>query len=99
MDWIFGDVVAEIVGTAVFDAALNAAAGEPDREAAAVMVAPHVRIAQLPLAEDRPAKFRVEQDQRILEQAALLEVLDERRRRLIDVVALIGQLASDRDVL
>src|SRR5260221_11364660 len=63
MDRVFGDVVAKIVGTAVFQAAANAAAGQPDREAAAMMVAPHVRVAKLPLGEDRASKLRVEEDQ------------------------------------
>ena len=43
VDRVFGDVVAEVVGAAVFDAGLHAGAGEPDGEAAAVVVAAHVR--------------------------------------------------------
>src|SRR3954454_25086658 len=44
VDWVFGDVVAEVVGAAELDAGLDAGASEPDGEAAAVVVAAHVRV-------------------------------------------------------
>src|SRR3954454_20415291 len=99
MDRILRDVVAEVVGATVFHAALHATAGEPDGKAAAVMVAAHAGIAKLALAENSSAEFGVEEHQRVLEQAALLEIVHEGRRRLIDITALIGQLPSDRDML
>src|SRR5262245_35342626 len=89
---IFGDVVAEVVGAAVFDAAANAATRQPHRETAAMMIAPHARIAELTLAENRAAEFGQKHDERIGQEAALLEVPEERRRRLIDVAALVWQL-------
>ena len=39
VDRVAGDVVAEVVGLAVGDAGLDAAAGQPDGEAAGVVVA------------------------------------------------------------
>ena len=99
VDRVFRDVVAEIVGRAVGHAALHAAAGEPDGERAAVMVAAHRGIAELALAEDGAAELRGEDHERVIQQAALLEILHERGCRLVDVVALIGELARNRDVL
>ena len=40
-----------------------------------------------------------EHDERVFEQAALLQVLDQGGGGLVDVVALVGELALDRDVL
>ena len=72
VDGVLGDVVAEVVGLAVFDAGLHAGAGEPDGEAAAVMVAAGVGVAERALAEDGAAEFGDEDDERVFEQAALL---------------------------
>ena len=77
----------------------NAAAGEPDGEAAAVVIAAHAGIAEFPLAEDGAAELGGEHDERVLEQAGPLQVLDQRGGGLIDVVALVGELARDRDML
>src|SRR3954451_22303588 len=96
---VFGDVVTEVVGAAVFHAAADTAAGQPDGKTAAVMVAAHARIAELALAEDRAAKFRVEEHEGILQQAALLKIVQEGSRRLIDVAALVRQLTGNRDML
>ena len=78
---------------------LDAAAGEPDGEAAAVVVAAHAGIAELPLAEDGAAELGGEDDERVFEQAALLQVLDQRGGGLVDVAALVRELARDGDVL
>ena len=72
VDGVFGDVVAEVVGAAVFDAGLHAGAGEPDGEAAAVVVAAHAGVAERALAENGAAEFGEEHDERVFEQAALL---------------------------
>src|SRR5262249_20305640 len=76
VDRVLGDVVGEVVGGPILHAAPNPAPGEPDAEAAAVVVAPHARVAELPLAEGGAAELGGEEDERIVEQAALLEVLD-----------------------
>ena len=51
------------------------------REAAAVVVAAVVVLGQRALAVDRAAELAAPDDQRVVEQAALLEVLDQRGRR------------------
>ena len=93
------DVVAEVVGLAQHDAALHAAAGHPHAEVSRMMIAPVVHVGQLALAEDRPPELSTPHDQRVVEQAALLQVRDERRRRLIRALALQRQIARQILVL
>ena len=81
VDGVLDDVVAEVVGLAVDDAGLDAAAGHPHGEAAAVVVAAVVVAGQRALAVDRPAELAAPDDQRVVEQAALLQVVDRARRR------------------
>ena len=72
VDRVAGDVVAEVVGLAVGHARLDAAAGQPDGEAARMMVAAVVVGGQLALAVDGAAELAAPDDQRVVEQAALL---------------------------
>ena len=92
VDGVASDVVAEVVGRAVSDAGLDAAAAQPDREAARMVVAAVIVRGQCALAIDGPAEFAAPDDQRVVEQAALLEVRDEGGRRLIGIAALAGDL-------
>ena len=75
MDDVLDGVVAELVGRAVGDAALDAAAGQPHREALDVVVA------AVALGHRRAAELAAPDDERVVEHAALLQVLDQRRRR------------------
>ena len=68
---VFDGVEAEFVGRAVDDAALNAAAGERDREAVRMMIA-----AVGLLGAGRAAEFGADDDERFVEQAALLEIAE-----------------------
>src|SRR5258706_6202173 len=92
VDRVASDVEAVIVGLAEVLSAANAAAGQPHREAAAVMVAAVVLWRELALAIHRAAELAAPDDQRLVEQAALLEVSDQRGTRLIDVAALQTQV-------
>ena len=96
---VLGDVIAELIRGAVLVAGLHAAAGEPDGEGTAVVVAPGARVAEATLAERRAAELGREDHQRVLEHAARLQVLDQGGGRLVDVVALVGQLTREGDVL
>ena len=69
-----GDVVAEVVGGAEGHAGLDAAAAEPHREAAGVVVAAVVGRGQLALRVVRAAELAAPDDQRLVEHAPLLEV-------------------------
>ena len=99
VDGVFGDVVAEVVGAAVFDTGLDAGAGEPDGEAASVVVAAGVGVAQCALAKNSAAEFGEKHHERIFEKATLFKVFQEGGGGLVDVFALIRELAFDGDVL
>ena len=60
-----------------------------------MMVAAVVLLRQAALRVDRAAEFAAPDDQRLVEQPALLEVLDQAVAGLIDVAALVGQPAGD----
>ena len=97
VDRILGDVVAVVIGLAVADAGLDAAAGHPDGVVAAMMIAAVIVLLDLPLAVDRPPELAAPEHERVLEQAASLEVGDESRAGLVGVAALLadplGQIA------
>ena len=76
---VLDGVEADLVGRAVNDAALDAAAGHPDREAVDVMVA-----AVGALRAGRAAELGGEEHDRRVEQAALLQVLQQAGDRLVD---------------
>src|SRR6185437_16005904 len=73
VDLILDGVEAELVGRAEGEARLDAAAGHEHAEAVGVMVA-----AVLPLGHGGAAEFAAPDDEGPFEQAAALEVLDER---------------------
>ena len=85
VDRILDDVVREVIGLAERDAGLDAAAREPKREAARVMIAAIVVSGQRALAVDGAAEFPAPEDERVVEQATRLQVLDERGRGLIGI--------------
>src|SRR5439155_19826765 len=89
---ILGDVVREIVGRSVSHAAADAATGEPDREAARMMVSAVVVGRQLALAVNRAPELAAPNDERVVQQAALFQITNQRGGWLIGVFA----LATDR---
>ena len=74
---VLDGVEADLVGRAVDDAALDAAAGHPDREAVDVVVA-----AVGALRAGRAAELGGEDHERLVEQAAPLQVLEQAGDRL-----------------
>ena len=88
VDRILRDVVAEIIGFPVGRPSLHASTCHPHAEIAGMMVSSVVFTGKLALAIHGTSEFTTEDDQGILEEAALLEVLDEGRSRLVDVHAL-----------
>ena len=99
VDRVLDDVVAEVVCGAVLHPAFDAAAREPNREAAPMMVAPHAGISEFALTEDRAPEFCCEDDESVVEESALFEILNQRCSGLIDISALVGELFCDGDVL
>lgn len=70
---------ADVVGLSVDAALSDTAAGREDREREGVVIA-----ARLSLPEGSPAELGADDHQRLLEQAAPLEVAEERGDRLVD---------------
>ena len=56
-------------------------------------------VAECALAKNSAAELGEEHDERVFEQAALLEVVEQGGGGLVDVAALVGELALDGDVL
>src|SRR5439155_20045794 len=68
---VFGDVVPVVVGLAERNARLYAAAGQPDGEAAAVVIAAIIGRGKPTLAVYGPAEFAAPNHQRVVQHAAL----------------------------
>ena len=92
---ILDDVVGEVVGLAVGLATPGTAAGHPHREAARMVVAAVVLARHAPLGIDRPPKLTAPDNERRVEEAAALQILDEAPASLVDVLALHRQPAGD----
>src|SRR5262245_49476831 len=99
VDRILGDVVTVVIGVAEAHAGFDAAAGQPDGEAARVMVPAIVIRRQGSLAINRSAELSTPDHQGIVEQAALLEIGDEGGGSLIGIAALAADLPGQVGVL
>src|ERR1044071_2201206 len=77
----------ELVGCAENRAALDPATGQPHAETVGIMVPAHLGLARVvQLHGWRPAEFTAENDKRVLEHAALLEILEQGADRLVDLL-------------
>src|SRR5438552_4285524 len=93
------NVVAIAVSIAKGETPFDPAAGEPHREAAWMMVPPVVVLRELSLTVNRPAEFAAPHDQRVLQQPALFQVLNQSSGSLVGTFALKGQVARQIVVL
>src|SRR5690606_1474805 len=94
------DVPADRIGLADHLAAADAASREEDAEREGMVVAPRVRFASRAiLAERRAAELRSPDDERLVEEAALLEIANERRDRLVRHARVELELAVEVRVL
>ena len=91
VDRLFGNVVAVIIGLPDQGPWPKASPGHPHREAAA-MVIPAIVVLQGALAVDGPSELAPPDDDGIVEESALLEVLDQCSLGLIDVLTLLGNV-------
>ena len=96
---IADDVVAKIVGLAVNDARLDSTAGHPNRKAPRMVVTTVVLASQVPLAVNRSTKLATPDNKRVVQQPAVLEILNQCPTGLVDVTALIGKIAADVEML
>ena len=86
VDFVHDGVVAEFVGLAIGDAALEAAAGEPDAEAGGIVIAPRAVL----LGVGRAAKFAAPPDDRVFEQPALFQVVEQPGDRLVHGLGVVA---------
>ena len=85
---ILDDIEAEVVGFAVCHSALNPTPGHPDRKGPRMVVAPVGLLGEPALTEDRAAELAAPYDQRIVQHAAVFQILDQRRLWLVDILGL-----------
>ena len=82
VDRVFDDVKPEVVGRAVDNARLDAAAGHPHREGLRMVVAAEAALEDgMAFDHRRAAELAAPDHQRFVQQAALFEVLGPGRRR------------------
>src|SRR6185369_2590642 len=86
MHRVIGDVIAVVIGLAHRDAGLDAATGEPYREAARMVVAAVICGCEASLAIDRSPELTAPNHQRVLKQAALFEIENQRGGGLIGLL-------------
>ena len=72
---LLSDVDTVVIRLAVGDTAAHTAAGQPVGETVRVMVSTVNLVCEFPLTIDRAAEFATPDDERVLEHAALLEIL------------------------
>ena len=95
VDGILNDVIAEIIRFAEVEAAFHSATRNPTGETARVLVATVVVALAVALAAHRAAEFAREHHESILEQPAGLEIFEERRGWLVDVVTLPSHVVGE----
>ena len=95
VDGVDGGRVADLVGCAVTDAALDAAAGQPDGERAGIVIAAGLLAG---LGDRQPAELAAPDHQGLVEQPALFEVLQQAGDRLIGLAGELLVVALDVDV-
>ena len=94
--WAFGDVESQLVGRAVGHAGFQAASGEEEGVREGVVVSADVRASgRAALAERRAAKLAHPDDQRLLQEAAALEVGDQRGDGTVHRRASADQVVAD----
>lgn len=90
------DVVTELVGFTVRDAAFHSATRHPDGKASWMMIAAEVGLGEFALAVDGASEFACPDDEGVVKQASLFQIGDESVAGLIGVEALtldpIGQV-------
>lgn len=94
VDGIFDDIVTEFVCGPVHRATFNAGTGQPNAKALGMVVAAIRFFGEFSLAVNRSPELATPDNQRIIKHAALFEILDERRRGLVDVATLVGKVSG-----
>ena len=98
-DRIACDVVTEIIRLANTQPAFHAAAAQPYRKAARMMMAPIVGFCQLALRIYGAPEFATPNHQRVVEHPTLFQIQNQGRRSLIRVAGLLRQMVRAFTVL
>ncbi len=99
MHAIHRDIEAKLVGLTKGDTGPDAAARHPHGEAAGVVIASMVGRVDITLADGRATELATPDDQRLIEQAAPLQIEHQGRGRLVGVLALDAKLLREVTVL
>src|SRR5262245_22277136 len=87
---VVAHVETKLVRRAIAEARLDAATRHEDRETERMMIAPQRRpVGGAPLAERRAAELAAPDDERLVEHAAVLQILDERGDGFVHRPALV----------
>src|SRR5258708_7214622 len=90
---MFDGLISYIVSGSVDGSSLHPTAGHPHRETVRVVIAAHHLLHWLELCDRQPAEFAAPEHQRAVEQASLLQILQESAH------CLVGLLASGPEVI
>jgi hypothetical protein len=74
VNWVFDDVIAEVIRFTDDLPAFHAGSGHPDAVAARVMIAAVIRRRQHALRVDGPPELAAPNDERVVEHAALFQI-------------------------
>ena len=97
---VLNNIETKIVGLAVGEAWFRAAAGHPDCETIGMMIAAMLfLVINVALPVRRAAELAAPNHERVVEHAALFQILYERGRSLVGIPALFDELCRQVDVL
>lgn len=99
MNRIASHVVAEVVGFPVRHSTFDPAAGHPDREGPRMMVSPVVIGCQFALTVHRSPEFTAPDHECVLQQTSLFQILQQRGRRSVRVLALHRNLCGQSQMV
>ena len=92
-----GDSVAQFIGPSMNVPGFHSASGHPDRESFLVMITANIAVLLAcpiaSLSHGRATEFGTPDYESLVKQAPLLEVLDQSRYRLINLLAFVRQTA------
>src|SRR3954463_15761571 len=88
---LFDDVIAIVVRLPVDKSPLYATSCHPHRETPRMMIAPVIVLGKSALAVHGTAKLSTPNHQRVVEHSPLLQILNQRRRRLVGLLATLRQ--------
>src|SRR5687768_8676858 len=85
----------KLVGASVNGAAFDAATCHPHRETVVVVIASELRLAAAHLDAGRAAEFAAPDHERVVEHAALLEIVQQRGDWLVDLGGKLAMIRLD----